>query len=432
MLRLSPAARDLARRPTLRLVASPSTPKTAASAIVSQPAPTLGQAKSTGHSPAQTTLPTAGEPAGRNALLELDPGGAQFKANLEAKYSAETRDVWAGIVRLVARRVVQHLLERGVPEGQVRSLAAALLPDILQRVAARLRAGTDDAVPDTTPGAIAGFSPMHLTSERWSSDGPSLNDVRQGGLGDCYFLAALAGVVTEDQEIIRNGVLPHRDTRGNIVAGQYDVRLYVQGAGVAREQWITVSDIMLRDGGYNEAYAQTTDNDHDGAWEHWVALYEKAYAVLRGAGDVDRGYREAGKGGWGGEAYFALTGRPMLQRDPSMMDGGRLLDILDRANPADGSVVLVGTRGKSDREDIAQGLPANHMYQVLGTYADEWSGEPMVTLRNPWGHYEPNDSELMRTANGTVAADVEPNDGIFSIPLSQLQRDFDLVAYVDE
>jgi hypothetical protein len=92
---------------------------------------------------------------------------------------------------------------------------------------------------------------------------------------------------------------------------------------------------------------------------------------------------------------------------------------------------MVGSKdGKSGLVD--EGIPSGHMYQVLGTYTDPTTGQTMVTLRNPWGCFEPG---MVSNGDGTYSTNGRfdgANDGIFSVSLSQLQKDFDLMSYADD
>ena len=90
-------------------------------------------------------------------------------------------------------------------------------------------------------------------------DGPEYNDIRQGSLNDCYYLAVLASLSDTDPNLIRQAITELGD-------GTYAVRFYRNN-----------SEVYLRlDADMPNAYAKLTP---DG--ETWVMLMEKAYAFFR-------------------------------------------------------------------------------------------------------------------------------------------------------
>ncbi|MCL9759026.1 C2 family cysteine protease [Frankia sp. AiPa1] len=107
------------------------------------------------------------------------------------------------------------------------------------------------------------------------------------------------------------------------------------------------------------------DGDNaDGAGELWPALYEKAYARLRG------GYPALGYGSTT-RALSTLTGRPATWRDAHRLGPDDLATLISR-----GEVVMVTTRDQTR----PGGLVAAHAYAVLAV--DVARGQ--VLLRNPW------------------------------------------------
>ncbi len=91
---------------------------------------------------------------------------------------------------------------------------------------------------------------------------PCISDIKQGALGDCYFVASLAAVVEKDPSYIRQHM------RDNAEQGTVTVRFYEQGKPVD----ITVPKKTAVSSDGSDAYAR-------GAL--WVQLYETAYAAFR-------------------------------------------------------------------------------------------------------------------------------------------------------
>jgi len=111
------------------------------------------------------------------------------------------------------------------------------------------------------------FSVSYSTSSKplFASGGPSMNDVNQGYLGDCYLLSGLAEVAYQNSSLISSMFTAN----GN---GTYGVRFYVNG----QAEYVTV-DSSLANGG--------NIFNHGGS-DIWASLAEKAYAQLQASGVV--------------------------------------------------------------------------------------------------------------------------------------------------
>jgi hypothetical protein len=207
------------------------------------------------------------------------------------------------------------------------------------------------------------------------------NDVFQGGLGDCYFMAALAGIAEKDPEAIRQMIHENRDASGNVVS--YTVDLYKRdenGRLVKAPQTVDARE-------FSQSAAGFGDKDAAGNQELWVRIVEKAYAQLNG------GYSKIGKGGGAGGALEALTGYSVEGRDPRNYSFEQL-----QADVAAGRPVCFLTPDTQDaagnpinpgKADLlnGQGLKADHYYYATETKVED--GKQMVRLMNPWGHTHP-------------------------------------------
>jgi hypothetical protein len=110
------------------------------------------------------------------------------------------------------------------------------------------------------------FSVSYSTSSKplFASSGPSMNDINQGYLGDCYLLASLAEAAKQDPSAITSMFT----SNGN---GTYGVRFYVNG--VAR--YVTVNSSLANGG-----------NIFNSGADLWASLAEKGYAELQATGVV--------------------------------------------------------------------------------------------------------------------------------------------------
>ncbi|KAJ8094854.1 hypothetical protein PM082_010066 [Marasmius tenuissimus] len=223
----------------------------------------------------------------------------------------------------------------------------------------------------------------------------SYNDIVQGALGDCYFIAALALIrtagglayrfcVARDEEIGVYGFIFFRDTSWVTVI--IDDLLYTH---IPKYEELTSAEKQI----YHldkERYNESARKSGKGLYfagsgthgETWVPLIEKAYAKLHGS-------YAALYGGAVGEAVEDMTGgvsafvptKDIL--DPEAFWNNELLKAnIDRMF---GCVFrsLDRTRRGEDSSPNLQGLFGDHCYSVLR--AVEHRGKRFVIIRNPWG-----------------------------------------------
>jgi hypothetical protein len=189
------------------------------------------------------------------------------------------------------------------------------------------------------------------------SNGISYQDIHQGGLGDCYFLAALGEVAKNDPDFIRQMI---RDN-GN---GTYTVTLY-QFEPVQ----VTVSPSDFAPNGVN---SQPDEGVIDGQKELWPQIIEAAYAKLEG------GYGKIGNGGYPSDAMETLTGFNASWSSPGSFEQ-------IKSDLAKGKLVTLDTPD----EPLPYDLLSSHSYMVIGTYTD-LQGNNYVKLQNPWGYDQPS------------------------------------------
>ena len=195
-------------------------------------------------------------------------------------------------------------------------------------------------------------------------DAPKVpEDVKQGGLGDCYFMASLAGL---DSKAVQDMVRDNQD-------GTYTVRLYdVDSDGRATPKYVRVSGDLPE--------PQAAKYGPDGKW---AAIVEKAYATQVGGYDTAAGDNNP--------RFFAaptvLNGRPTVAYALPLSDPGVVFSRLEQA-VAEHRPAFTGMYGEN-----RDGLIANHAYTVVGTRTDPATGERYVVLRNPWGDTEPTDAK---------------------------------------
>jgi hypothetical protein len=227
----------------------------------------------------------------------------------------------------------------------------------------------------------------------FAAGGPNQNDIIQGNLGDCYFLATLSSVATIHANNIRQSVVELGD-------GTYAVRFY-SGAG-GTENYVRVDGDLPRNAYNGLAYAKLGTGG-----SNWVAVMEKAWAHFRNASSSWSSI----EGGWMDEVYGSLNSSTATQDVDWWYKLWNNSDSLwnyvnDRLN--EGRSVTVGTHGSPTA------LVGGHAYMVNRVY---WSGSTkMVELRNPWGY-----------DGGPFATDGNTGDGYVHITAQQL---YDSIAKV--
>jgi Calpain family cysteine protease/ALTTAQ repeat len=122
---------------------------------------------------------------------------------------------------------------------------------------------------------MSGYAPFTVgysavTNALFDASGPSISDVNQGDLGDCFLMASLAETALQDPSLIESMITVNSNDT-------YGVRFYVDGSPV----YVTV-DNKLADGG-------DVFNDEDvmsGSSYIWASIVEEAYAELQTGGEV--------------------------------------------------------------------------------------------------------------------------------------------------
>lgn len=200
--------------------------------------------------------------------------------------------------------------------------------------------------------------------------GATYGDIKQGSVGDCYFMASLAEVACKNASTITNMFVVNGD-------GTYTVKFFNQGTA----SYVTVDSYLPTDSAGRLIYAGMGKYASSTANELWTMLAEKAYVQLN-----EMGWQRAGLSGSGQNSYTAISGgyiyaalghitgsttTPFASTSSTTsfttfvtaFNGGKLIGFASKSTPASSSVV------------------GNHAYAVVGYNATNQT----VTLFNPWG-----------------------------------------------
>jgi Calpain family cysteine protease len=205
------------------------------------------------------------------------------------------------------------------------------------------------------------------------------NDVKQGYLGDCYFLSPIQAVARINPARIRQlirGPLAEKVDGRNV----YEVDLYEGHAvGSPTKHTVRVDDRFVSYGGGSARYAQPGDMSAAGP-EIWVMVLEKAWAAIEG------GYSKIHGGHAMKLGLTAITGYDTDYTTISRHSSDAILEELVECQDA-GKPVVIETKEKFTNEELdlafttGRKVIANHAYNVA--HVDKQN--KTVDLVNPHG-----------------------------------------------
>lgn len=208
------------------------------------------------------------------------------------------------------------------------------------------------------------------------------NDIRQGSLGNCWLLSAIA-VLTQKPDALMGVFVTKEYCR----EGVYGLRFFKNGkvANVTVDDWLPISNnnSAARPGaGLDPLFSKAKD-----ARAIWVMLLEKGYAKLHNS------FQNI-EGGWIDNALVDLAGgvadriRWTDEKTKAAIHDGSLFTMLLKYHEQ-GFLLGAGSPvGTSDSEADASpwGIVQSHAYSILSLAAVD--GLQLIQVRNPWGRKE--------------------------------------------
>jgi hypothetical protein len=241
---------------------------------------------------------------------------------------------------------------------------------------------------------------------------PNLATIRQGPLGDCYFVATLGALVHRRPKDVERIVEQAPD-------GSFQVR-FPNGESL-RIHHVTDSELALGSFAAGQGV--------------WLNVLEKAYGELierslARQGVVENAIDALGDGGRPTAAITLLTGNDagLLRFRPEDSDAAPSARRVEGFIPRARALLVTNLRRglltccATSKGDVPPGMAPQHLYAVLDFDADR----DVVQLWNPWGHFfEPR-------GEAGLAAGYPVRGGRFAVPLADFIRIFDAVIYEAE
>ena len=200
--------------------------------------------------------------------------------------------------------------------------------------------------------------------------GVNQNDIIQGGLGDCYFLSAVASLCKYPELIEKLFLIKAK-------SNEHCYGCYYRINGIWK--LVIVDDYIPCYGTWGKNFAFTSTNGN----ELWVILLEKAWAKLNGC------YARV-IGGEAHEIYQMLTN---TYSEKIKIKKGQEQEIWNKLSEGEkkGFIMTAGTSGDTYNLDLEEnGLVPGHAYTIVKVqeFSTSYGNVRLVNLRNPWGNGE--------------------------------------------
>ena len=222
---------------------------------------------------------------------------------------------------------------------------------------------TEGDIANQGSGSYTGTKTYRAVSGSLFQNGISADDVKQGAVGDCYYVATLSSIAMEKPNYIQNMFIDNGDNT-------YTVRFFNNGVA----NYVTVDNYLPTNSSGSLIYASSGQSYNNSNNELWVALAEKAYAQLAESGwsrpsNVNNGYGSI-EGGWMDYVIKQITGLNSTFNSILNMNETQLINLVNSNQILTAGFVNGG----------GYGVYNSHAYTI--TAYNSTTGK--FNLRNPW------------------------------------------------
>ena len=268
-------------------------------------------------------------------------------------------------------------------------------------------------------------------------DGPTATSPVQGGLGDCWLIAAMASVAWTHSQLISERTR-RQNIPGSVDAGDADLYFELTDQLTIPVLFFTITIPFVFKLWIGERLPQSTGGGaiyarSSVAGENWPAEIEKAVAVWRSGGNADyprsSDYAHLNGGDPAWAVHILMGGQPWYHWADANDTWSTIRAHCSGQRTSD--ALVAWTWGSSDdspnKVDYGDAhIVANHAYSILGTW--ETNNRQYVILRNPWGWYE----ATLNTHPGTWATPESwgnanltlPGNGVFALEIHTFREYF--------
>jgi len=193
---------------------------------------------------------------------------------------------------------------------------------------------------------------------------PHFNDVKQGSVGNCYFISSISGLA-KYPEYIKNSFVNKLANKEGI----YGIRFFIRG-----KPWVITIDDQFLMNMYSKVSSVTKKRNEvhmnelvfakGKDFKMWGPLLEKAWSKVKGTYDTSiAGLMSA--------ATKAMTGAPVWDRTLIKTEtDAQILELFKELQEADKKkwVVQISTYGNDDTVKNSYGLAKGHAYALLQSF----------------------------------------------------------------
>jgi hypothetical protein len=274
-----------------------------------------------------------------------------------------------GYVDQLASDIVNGSVANAKFQGQtLGNLAAGATSTKMENLIGKWFLGVDH--PVASGDAYHQYSAYRQFSGTLFVGGATYSDIKQGYLGDCYFMSTLGEAALRNNAAITNMFIVNGD-------GTYTVKFYNHG----QANYVTVDSFLPTDSSGRLIYAGLGMVYNNTSNELWTALAEKAYVQLN-----ELGWERSGLTGNGQNTYAAISGGYINAAQSQVMGQTTVNFAMTSAGTSFSAFVTAWNLGKSigfasKSTPASTTVVGGHAYAVVGYNATNQT----VTLFNPWG-----------------------------------------------